>query len=185
VLFGFGVGLVVASLALFFAYMHDRDDATAELYTEAPLSETEVMEHALLMGMVWPDNDDVTVIRRALTLGMVFGRPDGEQEIYKMPVIDEFPLTDEMPVFEGPVFDEIFEQTTDIERKFTDITIKYGGSAIDISRQLYMEGVVNNALEFTRYLIDHGQTRRIKTGSYTVPLDASYKEIMDIITIPR
>ena len=46
-------------------------------------------------------------------------------------------------------------------------------------------GLVEDASDFDRYLVDNGYSRRISTGTYEIPLDSTQEEIAKIITRSR
>jgi len=202
VLLGLGVGLVITTIAFFFAYKRDENLNPSEIHTVGSPTDIDVMEQALRMGMVWPDDDEVTtqefatepitestvkigqnacglkppIVEPALQWGIepsLFAAFDTNRlRGGSMKCLDESCKIDETPI------------TDEDSTAFVDVTIQYGGSATFIANQLYRAGIVNDALEFTEYLIEHSQTRRIKTGKCVLPLNASYEDVTEIITLP-
>lgn len=61
------------------------------------------------------------------------------------------------------------------------IVISGGDSSYTVSRKLVEAGLVEDAREFDAYLVDNGYSRTIRTGTYRIPVDASWEEIADII----
>lgn len=61
------------------------------------------------------------------------------------------------------------------------ITIPGGVSSDSVAAILYKEGIVDNATNFNRYLIEHNKDRYIRSGSKTIPAGADYEQIANII----
>lgn len=63
--------------------------------------------------------------------------------------------------------------------------IHSGQSSYGVSKALVEAGLVEDALDFDQYLEDNGYSKRISTGTYEIPLDATEEEIARIITRSR
>ena len=61
------------------------------------------------------------------------------------------------------------------------IVIVRGDSSYTVSRRLEEAGLVESAREYDSYLVDNGYSKTIRTGTYRIPLGATWKEIADII----
>lgn len=66
--------------------------------------------------------------------------------------------------------------------KSITITIKKGQTSDDVAELLYEKGIVKSAKSFNSFIVKEGRARIIRTGDFKIPKDASYQEIMDIIT---
>lgn len=63
--------------------------------------------------------------------------------------------------------------------------ISSGQSSYGVSKSLAEVGLIEDALDFDRYLEDNGYSKRISTGTYEIPLGATEEEIAKIITRSR
>lgn len=67
-------------------------------------------------------------------------------------------------------------------RKTISITIEPGMVSQSIAKYLYQKNVIGSASDFNSYMQEHKVTEKLRAGEYEIPVDASYKEIVDIIT---
>lgn len=67
------------------------------------------------------------------------------------------------------------------ERETITIVIVRGDSSYTVSRRLEEAGLIESAREYDSYLVDNGYSKTIRTGTYRIPLDATWEEIADII----
>lgn len=99
----------------------------------------------------------------------------GQENTTTEPVTDE-PITDE------PVTDEpITEKQTNPSREIT-FTIERGMYSETVSQRLKELGVIDDAAEFNRYLVDNGYAGRIRIGTYTFTTGMSYADVAAIIS---
>lgn len=61
-------------------------------------------------------------------------------------------------------------------------TIETGMSSGQVSTLLENKGLVQDAKDFNQYIIDKGKAGVIRMGTYTVPANTSYSELLKIIT---
>lgn len=69
--------------------------------------------------------------------------------------------------------------------KITDtiiIKIETGMVSKSIAKYLYQKNVIGSATDFNNYLMEHKLTNKIIAGEYKIPVDATYEEIVEIIT---
>ncbi len=59
--------------------------------------------------------------------------------------------------------------------------IKSGANSYTVSKDLAALGLVEDAAAFDTYLCDKGYSRRIRVGTYEIPVGASEEEIAEII----
>ena len=57
------------------------------------------------------------------------------------------------------------------------LIIKSGETSWSISKALYDAGVIENASDFDAYLCQNGYDKSIRTGTFEIPIDATYEEI--------
>lgn len=80
---------------------------------------------------------------------------------------------------------ETVEKTEDEntnEVKYKTIWIPSGSSSERISRILYDNGLVDNTTKFNNYIKSRGLTRRLQPGSFKVPLNSTYSNVLNSIT---
>ncbi len=91
----------------------------------------------------------------------------------------------------APEIDENPQETAEPERdtnsqgpteRMVQITIKSGASSDSVSEQLEDLLLVEDAGEFDKYLCDNGYSRKIRVGTYSITMNASWEEIAKIIT---
>ena len=66
--------------------------------------------------------------------------------------------------------------------EIVEITIPGGASSGAVSRQLANVSLVEDAREFDNYLCNNGYSRRIRVGTFKIPIGSSWQEIADIIS---
>lgn len=68
------------------------------------------------------------------------------------------------------------------ERKTITITIEPGMVSQNISRYLYQKNVIGSAKDFNDYMQEHNVAEKLRAGEFEIPVDASYAEIVEILT---
>ena len=61
------------------------------------------------------------------------------------------------------------------------VSIPGGMSSDSVAAILYKEGIIDNATNFNRYLIEHNKDRYIRSGAKTIPAGSEYEQIANII----
>lgn len=61
------------------------------------------------------------------------------------------------------------------------IRIVRGDSSYTVSRRLEEAGLVDSASEYDAYLVDNGYSKTIRTGTYQIPVGATWEEIAKMI----
>ena len=103
--------------------------------------------------------------------------------------------TNPVPVFDtgGEVQDDITDLTADDAEvgddngTFTPVTIKVitinsGDSSYTVAKKLENAGVVSSASNFDTFLCQNGYDKRLRTGNFSIPTDASDEQIARIVT---
>ncbi len=67
------------------------------------------------------------------------------------------------------------------EPETVTIVIVRGDSSYTVSRRLREAGLIEDAGEFDAYLVENGYSKSIRTGTYRIPLGATWEEIAGII----
>lgn len=82
---------------------------------------------------------------------------------------------------EPPTDETTTERQTEPVREIT-FTISGGMYSETVSQRLNELGVIDNAAEFNRYLVDNGYAGRIRIGTYTFTTGMSYADVAAIIS---
>ncbi len=102
------------------------------------------------------------------------------------PVPSESPVSSESPVpSESPVSSEnpvpSASPSKAPQKGTVTIRIVRGDGSYTVSRRLEEAGLVDSAREFDAYLAEQGYDKSVRTGTYEIPADATWKEIADMI----
>ena len=62
------------------------------------------------------------------------------------------------------------------------ITVNSGDGSHTVARKLADAGVVTSAETFDAYMCEHGYDKRLRTGTFSIPADASDEQIARIVT---
>lgn len=143
------------------------------------------------------------IIDRAETLGMVT-KEDSESNLDE--VLDQMDLTGSpapslSPVLEPtvaptivPTVEPTLEPTKEptvkpmstkapkSEQKEISFTIKRGMNSDQVAKMLEEEGLIENAIDFNKYIVKNGKANIIRVGTYAITQDSSYDEIIKKIT---
>ncbi len=95
--------------------------------------------------------------------------------------IDGNPEKEDMSNAEG-TFDG--KENSPIEQtgeSLVDVTITAGTNARRVSNIFAEKGIIENAAEYEKFLIDNKKTKSIRTGNYKIPKNIGYEELTKII----
>lgn len=109
-------------------------------------------------------------------------QPGDDEEISSpSPSPDDIQQSDGEEVTPSPSPSPVVTQPPTPERESITIVIVRGDNSYTVSRRLEEAGLIENAREYDSYLVDNGYSKTIRTGTYRIPLDATWEEIADII----
>lgn len=63
-----------------------------------------------------------------------------------------------------------------------EIKVIHGDSSVSVSRRMYEAGLVESAVEFDKYLCEHGYDKVVCVGTYKIPFGLTFDEMAQIIT---
>lgn len=104
---------------------------------------------------------------------------------------DTTPATDESPAAETkPDTNEMNKQDEDTpsvtsaesSAEMASITIVSGDGSYKVAQKLMEAGIVNSASSFDDFLCENGYDKRLYTGTFRIPVDASDEQIARIVT---
>lgn len=100
---------------------------------------------------------------------------------------------DNLPINESPVVEDVEQSLEDVEDSkkipsdtilFVKINIPPDISASEISQILFENYLIDESTKFSNYLIDLEIDRVINQGTFYIPIECSYDDIIDIIKKP-
>ena len=184
---GLGIGIFVTALIL---------SITSE--PAKPLTDAEIRAKALTLGMV--DGESRTLSNSgsepasAQNQAQPSKTPEGSESpapsespsSSESPAPSESPVSSESPVpSESPVSSEnpvpSASPSKAPQKGTVTIRIVRGDGSYTVSRRLEEAGLVDSAREFDAYLAEQGYDKSVRTGTYEIPADATWKEIADMI----
>jgi len=137
----------------------DTVEATEEATEDATVEETEESEEeSEPEGQTPSGNDEAEIVEPE--------NPEPEIQEEPEPAEPETELPFGMPDEAGTVF----------------MNISRGDSSVSVSRRLEELGLIDSSEDFDRYLCRNGYDKRIQTGNYEIPVNATQEEIALLIT---
>lgn len=184
---GLGIGIVVTALIMGMTTKAD----------ESPLSDAEIRALAMNLGMVDADSRSLADIGGQMG-SPVSPSPEDDSSPTDSPLPSDSPLPTDLDSSEQPLeasespIPEVTESPypspspagTDepvVESETVTIVIVRGDSSYTVSRRLQEAGLVDDAGAYDKYLVDNGYSKTIRTGTYRIPVGASWEEIAEII----
>lgn len=196
---GLGIGIIVTALIM----------GIAAGDGGRPLTDAEIREAALKLGMVESDSlklTDIQPVSREPEESRESGnvqeeeesRESGEaQETEELRENEDVPEEESREEGESQENEDVPEEEsredgesqTDESNQETGetvtITVQSGSGSRTVCNQLAEAGLIENAAEFDRYLIDNGYSKRICVGTYEIEVGVNEEEIAKIITKTR
>lgn len=96
-------------------------------------------------------------------------------------------LTENEPTEGEPTEDEdtndngSLDESNNTQEEIT-FTITEGMSSIRVAELLEDKGLIEDAIDFNQFIKKNGKASVLRVGTYTLPKDAEYKEILDTIS---
>ncbi|MBQ6813957.1 MAG: hypothetical protein IJP13_00290 [Lachnospiraceae bacterium] len=175
---GLGTGVLFATIVLFIAYSYRLSDAK--------LSDSEIKEKALELGMVYGEGETTTSQSgdesETTTVNPTTGNSENKTT---EPSSEDRTTGDDEPTSEdGTTKDEepSSEETTTDPSVTCVVTVTNRTISSDVARTLARAGIIEDAEEFNDYLCDNGYDSKIRNGKHTIVKGMTYKEIAEKIT---
>jgi len=184
--FGLGLGILAMTVVFFFAYTAVKTgwtekiaDASANSTAVTPLTDAEIKERALALGMV-----DAKALQTATPMATATAVPPAATvtpaTATVAPTGTVAPMATPVPtVAPTATIAPTNAPTPSAETGFITFTIEEGLVAADICILLEDVGVIDDAVAFEAYLSGLGLTTRLAHGTYTVPAGCTYDELME------
>ncbi len=185
---GLGIGILITTITLSIAF-HFSDNYK--------LSQEEIIQEAKNLGLVEASEVDLTdsnknnIVNIDDLLEKEKSEPDKtEEETAEVETTEEetteVEATEEETAEaetaeEETVEAETAEEETVAETEEVSITIRSGMTSETVSRLLYDNGLIEDTKDFNNYLINNGYSSKIRVGTFKIPQNTSYEEIVKII----
>ncbi|MDD6810907.1 MAG: hypothetical protein PUD93_03430 [Lachnospiraceae bacterium] len=207
---GLGLGIVVTALIMGFSHSGKQTMTDEEIITRAKqlgmiedtvLSqkdepEEDVVEEVITQEQPDTDENDIARVEEIQNQADEVGQPKEDAlEEQGNPAEEDTAKEQEIVDVEEPENKELTE-TEDTEPEDTKtevpepvtsgnsvtITISSGDGSYTVSKKLADAGAVSSAETFDSFLCQKGYDKKIRTGTYTIPADASDEQMARIIT---
>ncbi len=186
-LFGLGTGFIFVSLLL---YIYCNFILNFEQYSAVQavtVTDEEVIERAKKLGMIFVNQlpekqtsetvtiSDTEIIERAKGLGMVFTIENN--------VVPSIQAGEENNQSGTEIYTEqVIEQSGGNETRYVNVEIPKGASASEAAKILYSGGAVDNAEQFTKFLLERQITKVIRYGKFKIAENSDYETLSKLIT---
>lgn len=185
---GLGIGILVTTLVLCICYRKQN-------------SESSIVERARELGMIFPDQTPDTLLKPSVSPEAAVSGEAAVMVATSQPVITPSPEP-VVQATEPPVNPtaaptavptaaptaaptarpaEPTAQRTD-GRKTQTFTVRGGLLSSSVAREMKAAGVIRDDEALDDYLEKNGLARKVRAGTYKIPVGASYEEIARIIT---
>lgn len=177
---GFGVGIVLTAILLCVSYRSGRT------------SGGDIVEEAKKLGMVFPEGTQATEVNESTAMPTVTparqeerivsgagvtGKP--KEETGKTAKPTQKPTT--KPT-QKPTQKPTTKPAPKTNKSGIKFTVRNGLLSSSVSREMKEAGIIKDADAFDEYLEKNRYGRKVRSGTYFIPIGASYEEIAKIIT---
>ena len=178
---GLGIGILLATLILSISN------------TKENLTDAEIIARAKKLGMVMEDEIDNN-LKEVIKKPSITEGPEVTPDISvtPSPAISITPaltvtpiITPEPTITSAPNVTEQPEVTDAPQTKLVTFTIQKGMSSNKVSKLLQEIGLIEDAKDFNEYLIGENKVSVIQVGTYELPENSTYGDIVDAITKKR
>ena len=156
------------------------DPSVPELVQETPETETDVAENGSSSDSASQEKSETEIatadteqVKEPETKSDDSSNSASTEETLQAPVVTDVPKTSES----APT-----DSTTSLNSTSKTVTIPGGMGSDGVASILAREGIIDNAVAFNKYLVERRVDRIIRSGSKTIPANATYEEIARIIT---
>ena len=190
---GLGIGIVFATLLCVISF---------KVSGKTDMSDTEVIKRAEALGMIMKtdilkeETSEEDTSEKETTTENKDNKEETESESEtdtketvsesKAETVAETLPAQTEPVTEAVIQTEAVTEavTEPVKTVIENISVDVisGMDSGSVSKLLYAAGVVDDAAEFDRYLVNNNYANNIRTGNYVIPKGSSYDEIAKILT---
>ena len=169
---GLGAGILITALILSIGYRKQDSGET-------------VVQRAKELGMVFPEKTPQATATASGSAVAVTATPADTPEALpkqsQSPTADTTKKPDAKPTATSTKEDKPKPTAgnSTSKRKFT---VRDGLLSSSVAREMKEAGIIKDADAFDKYIEKSGMARKIRTGTYKIPVGASYSQIAKIIT---
>lgn len=169
---GFGVGVIFTAVIL----------AILNSSGKNLMSNQEIMEQAKELGMVDPNESNITILETAVPTDKTTPVPTKEVKEVVVTVTPNVKETSKTEKQEKETTETNKNQKPAEKEEVVKITVESGMWSEKICQKLQELGVVDDAKSLDEYLCENGYASNIRPGIYKVYKGASYEEIAQALT---
>lgn len=172
---GLGVGIVLAAIVLCVTYRTDGN------------GNVDVVEEAKKLGMVFPEGTQAPENKQDSVLTptaepIVTAEPVSSPAVSGAGVTGNAATDSEGGETAKPTAKLAKKEKSSSGKDTIKFTVKSGLLSSSVAREMKKAGIIKDADDFDQYLEESGYSRKIRSGTYSIPSGASYEEIAKIIT---
>ncbi|HAU87174.1 MAG TPA: hypothetical protein DCW90_17315 [Lachnospiraceae bacterium] len=173
---GLGIGILVTTLLLFVG---------ARKNVQSSMTDEQIIQRAKQLGMLTKDEvSDYKMDQNLDNLKETINASTSPEPSKKPEVSEKAePSERKTDASVSPVKKP--EKKKDKEKKEAEtisIKIEPGMVSQSIARYLYQKNVIGSATDFNKYMQEHDVAEKLRAGEFEIPKDATYEEIVEIIT---
>lgn len=196
---GLGIGIIITTLVLMIAFSGHKEE----------LSDEEIVKRAQALGMVMMEDassEDINEIPDATEEKKVQSTETENTEVQNTETqtvqeqntemqstesSDEQEKNTEIADAETTSAESGAETETEssvtadiqpVENEEISFTINAGQTSDTIAFNLYQAGIVDDATAFNSYMVKNGYDSRLRTGTFRIKKNASYGEVVSVLT---
>lgn len=167
---GVGIGIVFATIIFSVAYRQSGN---------SKMTDQQVIERAKELGMVEPSTSIKDLLDHNSSKTETETSSDPETETSQVKEEDASTEATTEPVTEVTT-----EENTEQPVETVEITVARGSASDTVCQQLKDAGMIEDASEFDKYLIDNGYASRIRVGTHTLTKGMDFHAIAEAISDP-
>ena len=167
---GVGIGIVFATIIFSVAYRQAGN---------SKMTDQQVIERAKELGMVEPGTSIKDLLDNNSSKTEVETASDSETETSQVTEADTATEATTESATEATS-----EETTEQPEETVEITIARGSASDTVCQQLKDAGMIEDAAEFDKYLIDNGYASRIRVGTHILSKGMDFHAIAEAISDP-
>lgn len=172
---GLGVGIVLAAIVLCITYRTDGNGSV------------DVVEEAKKLGMVFPEGTQAPENKQDSVLTptsepAATDEPGSSETASGAGVTGDAGTEPENRETPEPTAKPAKKEKSSSGKDTIKFTVRSGLLSSSVAREMKKAGIIKDVDDFDQYLEESGYSRKIRSGTYSIPSGASYEEIAKIIT---
>ena len=171
---GLGIGILVTTLLLFVG---------ARKNVQESMTDEQIMQRAKQLGMLRKDEvSDYKMDQNLDNIKETINASASPEPTKKAEVSEKENQEKAEPSVSPEKKPVKKKEEKKKEVQTISIKIEPGMVSQSIARYLYQKNVIGSAADFNTYMKEHNVTGKLRAGEFEIPIDATYEEIVEIIT---